>query len=54
METMEWVACVGIDWAEKEHTYAGRDRSGALFEGRFGSSAEHVHDWVRQLRERPV
>jgi len=52
METMEWVACVGIDWAEKEHTYAGRDRSGALFEGRFGSSAEHVHDWVRQLRER--
>ena len=49
---MEWVACVGIDWAEKEHTYAGRARSGESFDGRFGSAPEELHEWVRQLRAR--
>jgi transposase len=49
---MEWVGCVGIDWAEKEHTYAARARSGESFAGRFGSSPDELHEWARGLRAR--
>lgn len=49
---MDWVACVGIDWGDKEHAYSIRQREGgATRAGTFGSSAEQVHEWVRALRE---
>lgn len=49
---MEWVACAGIDWGEKEHAYTVRSRDGSRGCGRMGSSAEEVHEWARGLRER--
>lgn len=51
---MEWVACVGIDWAEEEHAFAIHERAdvGVSSRGTIGSSAEQVHEWIRQLRAR--
>jgi transposase len=49
---MEWIACVGIDWGDKQHAYAVRGQDGAKSAGVVGSSAEEVHQWARALRER--
>lgn len=49
---MEWVACVGIDWADQKHDFALRGRSGEQECGTFSSSPEQVHAWVARLRER--
>jgi len=49
---MEWVACVGIDWAEEEHAYTIQTPDGAKTSGRMRSSPEDVHEWVRMLRQR--
>lgn len=50
---MEWVACVGVDWGDSEHAYFVRDRQqNECVAGKIKSSAEGVHAWVRQLRER--
>lgn len=49
---MEWVACVGIDWADQKHDFALRERSGKEERGTFSSSPEEVHAWVARLRER--
>jgi transposase len=49
---MEWVACVGIDWADQKHDYALLGRKGEQEGGTFGSRPEQVHDWVKRLRER--
>jgi transposase len=49
---MDWVACVGIDWGDKEHAYEIRGREGACGGATIGSSSEEVHEWVRGLRER--
>lgn len=49
---MEWVACVGVDWGQRKHAYAVRDREGARISGEFGSSAEQVHQWVQVLRQK--
>jgi len=48
---MDWVACVGIDWGDREHAYVGRTRGGSTFRGTFKASAEEVHQWARQMRE---
>src|SRR5712691_94868 len=48
---MEWVACVGMDWGDKQHAYAIRAREGTKSAGSMGSSAAEVHEWVRALRE---
>ena len=47
---MEWVACVGIDWADQKHDYALRGREGERRCGTFSSSPEDVHGWVEGLR----
>jgi transposase len=47
---MEWVACVGVDWADTKHDYAVRGRNGEEERGTFGASAEQVHEWVERLR----
>jgi len=49
---MDWVACVGIDWADQQHAYAVREAGGGEYEGSVGSDPESVHEWVGQLRER--
>jgi transposase len=49
---MDWVACVGVDWGDKEHAYVIRARDGAKSTGVVGSTAEEVHEWARALRER--
>jgi transposase len=49
---MEWVACVGIDWADQKHDYAVRGRDGSEEQGTFSSSPEEVHGWVERLRAR--
>jgi transposase len=48
---MDWVACVGVDWGDKEHAYEIQPREGPRTKGRLKSSAEDVHEWVRGLRE---
>ena len=49
---MDWVACVGIDWGDKEHAWVMRRREGGtMTAGRMGSSAEEIHQWMRGLRE---
>ncbi len=49
---MEWVACVGIDWADQKHDYAWRDRQGEEESGTFGSDPQEVHEWVGRVRAR--
>ena len=50
---MDWVACVGVDWGDSEHAYFVRDRQqNECGAGKVKSSAEQIHAWVRQLRER--
>jgi transposase len=49
---MEWVACVGIDWADQKHDYALRGREGEQEGGTFASRPEEVHEWVARLRAR--
>ena len=49
---MDWIACVGVDWGDKEHAYEIRGRDGAQGSGKIGSSSEEFHEWVRRLRER--
>jgi len=49
---MEWVACVGIDWGDKQHACMIQPREGTRQSGVFGSSPEEVHKWVLGLRER--
>lgn len=48
---MEWVACVGIDWADQKHDYAVRGRGGEEQGGIFPSDPDEVHAWVARLRE---
>lgn len=48
---MDWIACVGVDWGDKQHAYTIRGRDGAKFSGTMKSSSEEVHEWVRKLRE---
>jgi transposase len=49
---MDWIACVGVDWGDKEHAYETRGRDGVRGSGKIGSSPEEFHEWVRRLRER--
>ena len=49
---MEWVACVGIDWGDKQHSCMIQTRGGTRKAETLGSSPEDVHGWVRGLRER--
>jgi len=49
---MEWVACVGIDWGDKQHACMIQTREGTKQAMTLGSSPEDVHRWVRELRER--
>jgi transposase len=49
---MDWVACVGIDWADRQHAYAVREAGGGEYEGSVGSDPESVHEWIGQLRQR--
>jgi transposase len=49
---MEWVACVGIDWADQKHDYALRGHQGEEESGTFESRPEGVHGWVARLRAR--
>jgi transposase len=48
---MDWVACVGVDWADQKHDYAVRTRDGRQASGQFPSTPEGVHGWVQELRE---
>lgn len=48
---MQWDVVVGVDWGQKAHAYAIRRGGGEPSRGTFGSSAEAVHAWARQLRE---
>jgi transposase len=48
---MEWVACVGVDWGDKQHAYMIKSREGTKKAGTFSSSPEEVHRWARELRE---
>jgi transposase len=48
---MEWVACVGIDWADQRHAFAVRGADGREEKGEFDSAPEAVHAWVRHLRD---
>ena len=47
---MEWIACVGIDWADQQHSYTVRTRQGEKRSGVVRSSSEELHGWVRGLR----
>jgi transposase len=49
---MEWVAFVGVDWADQKHAYAVRGADGSEPQGEFSSRPEEVHSWVARLRER--
>lgn len=47
---MDWVACVGMDWADQEHTYHLRTPEGEQSSGAVRSAPEDFHAWVRSLR----
>jgi len=49
---MDWTACVGIDWGDREHACQVRGRDGARHDDRIGSTPEALHEWVRRLRAR--
>lgn len=47
---MEWVARVGVDWADEKHDWVLKDESGRREGGVIQSSPEAVHAWVAMLR----
>jgi len=49
---MSWVACVGVDWGERSHSFVEQAASGSRSEGEFSASGEGVHEWVAGVRER--
>ncbi|MGK2884569.1 MAG: IS110 family transposase [Rhodococcus sp. (in: high G+C Gram-positive bacteria)] len=49
---MNWVACVGVDWGERGHTFVEQASNGSRSRGQFSASGEGVHEWVAGLRER--
>lgn len=49
---MDWVACVGVDWADQKHDYAVTGSNGEEERGTFSASTEEVHAWVERLRRR--
>ncbi len=49
---MDWVACVGMDWADRQHAYAVREAGGREYAGSVRSDPESVHEWIGQLRQR--
>lgn len=48
---MEWVACVGVDWGEREHAFAAQALAGERIHGKFESAPDEVHEWARRIRE---
>ena len=49
---MDWTACVGVDWGNREHAYKAWGRDEATFAGSIDSSPEAIHEWLRRLRAR--
>lgn len=47
---MDWVSCIGVDWADQEHTYHLRTPEGERASGRVRGAPEELHAWVRSLR----
>jgi transposase len=48
---MDWVACVGIDWGDKEHNYKLATVEGMKTGGRMKNTAEDLHQWAREIRQ---
>lgn len=49
---MEWVARIGIDWADQKHDWVLKDGSERRAGGVFLARPEAVHEWVRTVRAR--
>lgn len=47
---MDWVACIGVDWADQEHSYELRTADGCRSSGVVGSAPERLHAWMRSVR----
>jgi transposase len=43
---------VGLDWGDKQHSFAWQDRDGHFEEGSLEHSAENLHQWLKSLGER--
>lgn len=43
---------VGLDWGDKQHSFAWQDRDGNHEEGSLTHSAENLHQWLKSLGER--
>jgi transposase len=47
---MDWIACVGLDWADQKHAYEIRSRDGGRSSGSVMAAPEHLHAWMAQVR----
>jgi transposase len=47
---MEWVACVGLDWGDKQHAYLVEGREGGRQSGVLDTAPEGIQEWIRELR----
>lgn len=47
---MDWIACVGLDWADQKHAYEIRSREGDRSSGPVLAGPEHLHAWIAQIR----
>jgi len=51
-EVLELEVWIGLDWGDKNHAFALRDRSGHCEEGTLEHSAENLHRWLEELATR--
>jgi transposase len=47
---MDWIACVGLDWADQKHAYEIRSREGSRSTGSVSAAPEHLHGWMAEVR----
>ncbi len=43
---------IGLDWGDRQHAFALRDRSGSELSGRLNHSPETLHAWLKELEQK--
>ena len=52
MKEQQVAACIGLDWADKEHSVHLRAADGKLEHFTLEQKPDVLHEWVAQLRQR--
>jgi transposase len=51
-EALEPVACIGLDWGDKQHSFALQERGGKIQTDTLEHSSENLHRWLKALEQR--